>query len=70
MAGARKTKRDRSREAAREAVAQAGAVPATPAEPVVRAKGSDPFSGELRRREVLPLLVLHLIAEGPRTEIS
>ena len=25
----------------------------------------DPFSGELRRREVLPLLVLHLIAQGP-----
>ena len=65
MAGARKTKRDRSREAAREAVAQAGAVPATRAEPAVRGKGSDPFSGELRRREVLPLLVLHLIAEGP-----
>ena len=65
MAAARKTKRDRSREAAREAVAQAGAIPATPAEPPVRGKGSDPFSGELRRREVLPLLVLHLIAEGP-----
>ena len=65
MAGARKTKRDRSREAAREAVAQAGAIPAPPAEPAARGKGSDPFSGELRRREVLPLLVLHLIAEGP-----
>ena len=25
----------------------------------------DPFVGELRRREVLPLLVMHLIAEGP-----
>ena len=25
----------------------------------------DPFTGELRRREVLPLLVLHLIAQGP-----
>ena len=25
----------------------------------------DPFTGELRRREVLPLLVLHYIAEGP-----
>ena len=65
MARARKTKRDRSREAAREAVAQAGAIPATPSEPAVRGRGSDPFSGELRRREVLPLLVLHLIAEGP-----
>ena len=62
MARASKTKRDRSREAAREAVAQAGSVPA---EPPPRARGSDPFSGELRRREVLPLLVLHLIAQGP-----
>jgi PadR family transcriptional regulator PadR len=62
MARAPKTKRDRSREAAREAVAQAGTVPP---EPPTRARGSDPFSGELRRREVLPLLVLHLIAEGP-----
>ena len=65
MAGTRKTKGDRSREAVREAVAQAGAIPSTPAEPAARGRGSDPFSGELRRREVLPLLVLHLIAEGP-----
>ena len=65
MAGVRKTKRDRSREAARAAVAQAGAIPGAPAEPAPRGRGSDPFSGELRRREVLPLLVLHLIAEGP-----
>jgi len=26
---------------------------------------SDPFSGGLRRREILPLLVLHYISEGP-----
>jgi DNA-binding PadR family transcriptional regulator len=26
---------------------------------------ADPFSGGLRRREVLPLLVLHYIGEGP-----
>lgn len=26
---------------------------------------SEPFTGELRRREVLPLLVLHYISEGP-----
>ena len=25
----------------------------------------DPFTGELRRREVLPLLVMHLMAKGP-----
>jgi PadR family transcriptional regulator, regulatory protein PadR len=30
-----------------------------------RGRSSDPFTGELRRREVLPLLVLHYIAEGP-----
>ena len=54
MPRAPKTKRDRSREAAREAVAQAGAIPDAPPGPAVRARGSDPFSGELRRREVLP----------------
>jgi DNA-binding PadR family transcriptional regulator len=66
MARAPKTKRDRSREAAREAVAQVGGVaPGAEAQPAPRGRGTDPFSGELRRREVLPLLVLHLIAEGP-----
>lgn len=31
-----------------------------------RASGpGDPFTGELRRREVLPLLVMHLMAAGP-----
>jgi PadR family transcriptional regulator PadR len=39
-------------------VAQAGEAP------VVR-RSQDPFTGGLRRREVLPLLVLHLIAKGP-----
>jgi PadR family transcriptional regulator, regulatory protein PadR len=38
-------------------VAQAGEAPAR--------RPQDPFTGGLRRREVLPLLVLHLIAEGP-----
>jgi DNA-binding PadR family transcriptional regulator len=47
----------KQREAVRETVAQAGLTPAR--------KGQDPFTGGLRRREVLPLLVLHLIAEGP-----
>jgi PadR family transcriptional regulator, regulatory protein PadR len=60
MARAGKTKPQRSREAAREAVAQAGGLEgARPARP------QDPFAGELRRREVLPLLVLHLISQGP-----
>ena len=45
------------REAVRDAVAQAGLTPAR--------KGQDPFTGGLRRRAVLPLLVLHLISEGP-----
>jgi DNA-binding PadR family transcriptional regulator len=45
----------------REAVAQAGGLEAAP----TRQRPQDPFSGELRRREVLPLLVLHLIAQGP-----
>ena len=45
------------REAVRDAVAQAGLTPAR--------KGQDPFTGGLRRRAVLPLLVLHLIREGP-----
>jgi DNA-binding PadR family transcriptional regulator len=60
------SKRDRSREAVRDAVKQAGGIERArgTAEPATR-KGSDPFSGELRRREVLPLLVLHLISEGP-----
>ena len=59
MSGSR---RDRSREAVREAVAQAGSRDAA-APPSKRSQ--DPFTGELRRREVLPLLVLHLIAQGP-----
>ena len=57
---AARSKRERSRQAAREAVKQAGALPGPPA-----LRPHDPFAGELRRREVLPLLVLHLIAQGP-----
>ena len=35
-------------------------------EPVRRRQGpGDPFTGELRRREVLPLLVMHVMAGGP-----
>jgi PadR family transcriptional regulator PadR len=45
------------REAVRATVAQAGLEPAR--------KGQDPFTGGLRRRAVLPLLVLHLIGQGP-----
>jgi PadR family transcriptional regulator, regulatory protein PadR len=57
------SKRERSREAVREAVAQAGALDSPAEAPSKRSQ--DPFTGGLRRREVLPLLVLHLIAQGP-----
>ena len=57
-----RSKRDRSRQAVREAVTQAGDLQAA-VQP--RGRPQDPFTGGLRRREVLPLLVLHLIAEGP-----
>jgi PadR family transcriptional regulator PadR len=61
MARASGSKRERSREAASEAVAQAAALP----EAAPRARAQDPFTGGLRRREVLPLLVLHFISQGP-----
>jgi PadR family transcriptional regulator PadR len=57
MARASRSKPERSRRAAREAVVQAGARPGL--------RPQDPFTGGLRRREVLPLLVLHFISEGP-----
>jgi PadR family transcriptional regulator PadR len=56
------SKRERSRRAVREAVERTGGLEA--AEPAPR-RAQDPFTGGLRRREVLPLLVLHLIAQGP-----
>ena len=59
-----RSKRDRSRRAAREAVAQAGGLEAEAPAPS-RRSSQDPFTGELRRRAVLPLLVLHLISESP-----
>jgi PadR family transcriptional regulator, regulatory protein PadR len=65
MARASGSKRERSREAASEAVAQAGVLPeaAPAARPPTRSQ--DPFTGGLRRRQVLPLLVLHFISQGP-----
>src|SRR5437764_5315151 len=48
-----------AREAAREAAR------AAPAAPPRSRRGADPVTGELRRRDVLPLLVLHYISEGP-----
>ena len=59
-----RSKGERSREAVREAVAQAGGLEAAETAPRA-ARPQDPFTGELRRREVLPLLVLHLISDNP-----
>ena len=62
------------REATREAVAQASKIAeareaARSIQPARQQRGKggerDPFTGELRKREVLPLLVLHFISDGP-----
>jgi DNA-binding PadR family transcriptional regulator len=65
MARSPASKGDRSRQAAREAVVKAGPMKSPPAPAAGRGRAQDPFSGELRRRQVLPLLVLHLIDQGP-----
>jgi DNA-binding PadR family transcriptional regulator len=57
--------------AAREAVARATQIAdareaaRTVSRPAPRARPSDPFTGELRRRQVLPLLILHYINATP-----
>ena len=61
MAG--KSKRERSQEAVRDAVAHAGGLDTAASGRAARPQ--DPITGELRRRDVLPLLVLHLISEAP-----
>src|SRR3954453_6228759 len=71
----RKSGGEARRKATREAVAQATRTSAardaakgmtSPAERRgARGLGGDPFTGELRKREVLPLLVLHFIHNGP-----
>ena len=59
------------RKATRDAVAQASKVTEareaarTVARPQRGRQPGDPFTGEMRRREVLPLLVLHFISSGP-----
>jgi PadR family transcriptional regulator PadR len=62
------------RDATREAVAQASKIAeareaARSIQPARERRGKggerDPFTGELRKREVLPLLVLHFISDGP-----
>jgi PadR family transcriptional regulator, regulatory protein PadR len=52
----------KQRDAVRETVAKAGGIEAAVAP---GRKAQDPFTGELRRRAILPLLVLHLISERP-----
>ena len=63
VAKAKQSKRDRSAHC-RAPDGRAGRRPEPPraAERPPRGRSGDPFTGELRRREVLPLLVLHLIA--------
>src|SRR3954471_10420725 len=70
----RDSKSTSRREATREAVQQAAKVAEAreaaeqiggPAAERRRAGDRDPFTGELRRREVLPLLVLHFMKQGP-----
>ena len=51
--------RGQRRQATREAVEQA-----TKTAPR-KGRSPEPFTGELRRRQVLPLLVLHFISAGP-----
>jgi PadR family transcriptional regulator PadR len=63
-------------DATRQAVAQASkvadareaarAIQGTPQRPAGRGGGDrDPFTGELRKRDILPLLVLHFMKDGP-----
>ena len=68
MARPRKSRTEATREAVRRTteVADAREAARGVGEPVPRGGGSgDPFTAGLRRREVLPLLVLHYISEGP-----
>ena len=68
MPRARKSPSDATKEAVRRTSRIADAretVRAAGDEPARTTGTSDPFSGGLRRREVLPLLVLHYISEGP-----
>jgi PadR family transcriptional regulator, regulatory protein PadR len=79
MPQGRKTSRRRDgprRDATRQAVAQASRIAdareaarsletTRPDRPAKAGGERDPFTGELRRREILPLLVLHFMKDGP-----
>ena len=65
MAAQRKP-RGVTRRAVAETTKLADAAGGRPRSRVRKRQGpGDPFSGELRRRDVLPLLVMHLMAAGP-----
>ena len=57
--------RKRPSEATREAVRRTTEIAEARASTQRPTSGGDPFTSGLRRREVLPLLVLHYISEGP-----
>jgi DNA-binding PadR family transcriptional regulator len=68
VARPRKSRSDATREAVRHASQVADARETARGvghEPQRTSGTSDPFSAGLRRREILPLLVLHYISEGP-----
>jgi PadR family transcriptional regulator, regulatory protein PadR len=68
VARPRKSRSDATREAVRRTteIADAREAARSVGEPGARPTGAgDPFTAGLRRREVLPLLVLHYISEGP-----
>ena len=66
-AAARTARRDATREAVAQAskIADAREAARTIEGPQRTRAERDPFTGELRKREVLPLLVLHFISDGP-----
>ncbi|MEX2195607.1 MAG: PadR family transcriptional regulator [Thermoleophilaceae bacterium] len=61
----RKSRRDAARRAVAEAATLEEARGAAELPPPRGGRTADPLTGELRRRDVLPLLVLHLISNGP-----
>ena len=74
MSQPRKSSRGASRQqATRDAVAQAAKVAEAreaaktiaPQQRDRRSGDRDPFTGELRKREILPLLVMHFVSDGP-----
>ena len=66
----KKRKQDAAREAVKRTTSLTGARDAartleTPAAARVPRGDRDPFTGELRKRDILPMLVLHFMSQGP-----